>query len=148
MSISKAPVVVGVDGSEPSRRALVWAADEAKAKAATLRVVICEFPSTSRAQTDRRTGSLTLNRVDLDLARRTATRMVDEIRLFRPDLAEVGMRVDSHEGTASEHLVELSAEAQVIVVGARGLDRRSHDYLGSVTTEVTRHASCPVVVIP
>jgi nucleotide-binding universal stress UspA family protein len=38
------PIVVGVDGSEPSMRAVDWAADEAALRGASLRLVFVDLP--------------------------------------------------------------------------------------------------------
>jgi nucleotide-binding universal stress UspA family protein len=44
-------------------------------------------------------------------------------------------------------LIDLSKEAQMIVVGCRGLGALSRSLLGSVSSALVHHAHCPVAVI-
>ncbi len=60
-----------------------------------------------------------------------------------PDLT-VEYRV-VHAGPA-ESLVEISRDARLLVVGARGLGGLAGMLLGSVSDQCVRHAACPVVV--
>ena len=45
-------------------------------------------------------------------------------------------------------LLETAKGADLIVVGSRGLSAAKAAVLGSVSHQVTLHATCPVVVIP
>jgi nucleotide-binding universal stress UspA family protein len=50
-------------------------------------------------------------------------------------------------GPPAETLVRLSAEVDLIVVGARGLGALKRLLLGSVSERVLRHAACPVLIV-
>ena len=51
-------------------------------------------------------------------------------------------------GVPAEELLSAAADADMIVVGSRGAGGFKRLLLGSVATQVTHHAGCPVVVIP
>jgi nucleotide-binding universal stress UspA family protein len=51
-------------------------------------------------------------------------------------------------GIIAEELLNASADADMIVVGCRGAGGFKRLLMGSVGTQVTHHALCPVVVIP
>jgi nucleotide-binding universal stress UspA family protein len=51
-------------------------------------------------------------------------------------------------GLPAEALLQAAEGADMLVVGSRGAGGFKRLLLGSVSTQVTRHASCPVVVIP
>ena len=52
------------------------------------------------------------------------------------------------EGDAAEELIRASQDADMLVVGSRGSGGFARLLLGSVSSQVTHHTSCPVVVIP
>ena len=52
------------------------------------------------------------------------------------------------EGPAGDAIVDNSRDAEMIVVGRRGLGTVRSIVLGSVSTHVIQHARCPVLVIP
>jgi nucleotide-binding universal stress UspA family protein len=51
-------------------------------------------------------------------------------------------------GDAAEELVMASHDADMLVLGSRGSGGFTKLLMGSVSSQVTHHASCPVVVIP
>lgn len=66
-------------------------------------------------------------------------------------VAECGRGVEveyvAHHGAAANGIIEASAAADLVVVGARGFGGFRGLALGSVSDQVVRHAQCPVVVI-
>ena len=50
-------------------------------------------------------------------------------------------------GLPAEALLEAAADADMLVVGSRGAGGFKRLLMGSVSTQVTHHAHCPVVVI-
>jgi nucleotide-binding universal stress UspA family protein len=127
MAESNGPVVVGVDGSESSRTALSWAADEARLRDAEVRaVVVNDDPSLD----------------DMIWA------MIERIGQHARDACP---GVEIYEKIARGHpaaeLVRRSDDAQLIVVGSRGRTAFVGTVLGSVSTAVATHARCPAVVV-
>jgi nucleotide-binding universal stress UspA family protein len=51
-------------------------------------------------------------------------------------------------GLPAEAILEAAADADLLVVGSRGAGGFKRLLMGSVSTQVTHHAACPVVVIP
>jgi len=139
-------IVVGYDGSEPARRALEFAAQEAQLRGARLRVVSA-WQVTPAAYG----GGFAppLDQQALDAFREHAEHLVEDAREAvyrdRPDL-QVG--VATPEGQAAACLLEEARQATLIVVGNRGHGGFSSLLLGSVSQQVVQHAHCPVIVVP
>ena len=58
------------------------------------------------------------------------------------------MRCEAIEGGSTQVLLEQSADADMLVVGARGHGGFIGLVLGSVSDQCARHAHIPVVVVP
>lgn len=132
-------VVVGYDGSPSARRALRWGAAEAAGR--KLPLTVChawEWPHHEWP------GEL----VPLELVRRPAQRLVKAAAAsaarHHPDMI-VNTLID--RGSPSALLVDLSAEAALIVVGARGYGTIPGLAVGSLSGHVAARARCPVVVL-
>ena len=138
-----AGIVVGVDGSENSLDALRWAAAEAGLRGALLRVVaIFNAPIMS-------TGYEVVAPDPSDLAAASNTMLDAAVDSIREEGGLEGVHVSTEvvEGHAGERLIELSHDADMVVVGARGHGGFLGMVLGSVTGHVVNHAACPVVVV-
>lgn len=135
-------VTIGVDGSEHANAALRWAIDEAHARHATLSVVHAWHMSYAGVY------PFVGDAYDADLFARAGKEILDQA------LAGVqlppGLSVDRAvaHGSAAQVLLERAATSDLLVVGARGLGGFASMVLGSVGQHLTRHADCPVVVIP
>ncbi len=136
-------VVVGVDGSDASRGALRWAVDEAAATAAVLEVVhawqppfVGGFPIS---------GTTIDFSVFEDAAHQRLAAMLDEVD--ESSLTQPIERTVVCTG-ASSALLDAERMARIVVVGARGLSGFKRWLLGSVSHQVTMHATRPVVVVP
>ena len=130
-------IVVGVDGSPESMRALVWAVAEARARAAVLEIVHVDvFRHEVMALFG--PGVLQSERAVLDEA-------VSRARALEPSVV-----VDARlcEPPAGEALVDASEDAELLVVGSSGAGGFTHLALGSVSAECALHARCPVVIVP
>jgi nucleotide-binding universal stress UspA family protein len=134
-------VVVGVDTSPCSRQALRWAVGEATRRAAPLTAVLAwsylDQPHSESAEAFVATYS-----------ERDALATLDEVVVdtLGPDVAATVRRrvVCDHPAQA---LVDASADADLLVVGARGLGRFKRLVLGSVSTACLHHSRCPVVIV-
>lgn len=132
-------IVVGVDGSPSSERAVEWAIDEADLHGAELRVVHAwEYPYSPIAGDDRQAREIT--EIDADLVLQQAVAAARE----RGASAVTGSTV---EGGAAAALTAAAEDAQLLVVGSRGRGGFRSLLFGSVAHAVARHASCPVVVL-
>lgn len=136
-------IVVGVDGSDTSRRALRWAAEEAKAHHAELHVVHAwEVPAPGAA--------VGLGRVT---AAADGQRDVAETLLRDVITEELGaspperVRPTIGRGPAATILLEAARGADLLVVGSRGLGGFAGLLLGSVSSKVVHYAACPVVIV-
>ena len=138
-----AEIVVGVDGSEHSVDALRCAAREAQLRSTALKVVA------SFATPIMSTGYEVAVPDPSDLAAASNTMLGAAIDTIREEGALDGVDVvtEALEGHAGEQLIRLSADAELLVVGARGHGGFLGLLMGSVTTYVVNHALCPVVVV-
>lgn len=135
-------IVVGVDGSEESERALVWAADEARRRHATLRVVHAWFEVFldgyfAAPMAYERDAVVAAAREILDKA-------VAAIPAGSP---EIVVESELMHGQPEIVLIDESKTADMVVVGSRGRGGFAGLLLGSVSQRVVHHAQCPVVVI-
>ncbi|MEU6678827.1 universal stress protein [Streptomyces sp. NPDC046925] len=135
------PLIVGVDGSEPSLRALDWAADEAALHGVPLRVV-----HASRWEWyEGREPSFGINGSSVqDLSERIAASAVERA-LRRTDSVKATAEVLSEDPGLA--LVRLSREADAVVVGSHGRGELTELLLGSVGLSVAAHAVSPVIVV-
>ena len=137
-------IVVGVDGSESSTRALQWAIKQAVAEHRPLTLVHTTHGVTP-AFTDAAVVDVGAARSAIDAE---GQKVLDEARLkiewAAPDL-EVHQVFDLAD--PREVLLQLSETAAMVVVGSRGRGRVKSLLLGSVSVALVRHAHCPVVVI-
>ncbi len=141
-------IIVGVDGSDYSRHSLRWAMNEAVLRHVPLTVMTVR-PDPVRPATTIYWGLHTLpeNSQNLDLVRKAVQEFVDkvasEIGGTAPDVS-----VSVAMGNPVEELVKASRDADMLVVGSRGSGGFGRLMLGSVSSQVTHHARCPVMVIP
>lgn len=139
-------IVVGVDGSETSREALRWAADEAVARGAELQVVHAwEVPAVAVGvglSPGRRTSAPPESQQQE--ARHLVTDMVTE-ELTNHALRDI--RPSVGRGSPASVLIDAAKGADLLVVGSRGLGGFKGLLLGSVSTKMANHAPCPVVIV-
>jgi len=134
-------IVVGVDGSDPSKAALAWAIRQGALTGATVEAVIAwELPVNYGTP-----APLMPPRTDLEeVAREVIALAVADVS--SPD-QQVTIRCKVVEGNAPRVLLDASAEADLLVVGSRGHGGFVEALLGSVGQHCVHHATCPVVVI-
>jgi nucleotide-binding universal stress UspA family protein len=136
------PVVVGYNGKEHSRRALLWAAAEAARRVAPLLVVhAANYPGMALGPGP---GPLDHEPGALDADQELTVRGVAEALEAFPDLRVAGA---TEVSAPADALTEASREAALVVVGTRGYGRVVSTLLGSVGFAVAARARCPVVVV-
>jgi nucleotide-binding universal stress UspA family protein len=139
-------IIVGVDGSSHSRRALDWAINEAAIRHAPLTVLTVQ-------QTMRSfwAGPM-IYPEDVELAehdRKIAQDETDEaLGKLAEDAQPPEISVLAVPGLPAEEILGEARDADMIVVGSRGAGGFKKLLMGSVASQVTHHAHIPVVVIP
>jgi nucleotide-binding universal stress UspA family protein len=141
-----AGIIVGVDGSDHSRRALAWAMREAVKHHLPL-TVMSIHPPLARPATSIYWGvrSYPENSFDPELARAAVQEFVDKVAGEIGEAPEITVSIGT--GDAAEELVKASNDADLLVVGSRGEGGFARLLMGSVSSQVVHHASCPVVVV-
>ena len=134
-------ILVGVDGSDGSRRALAWAIDQAAARRAVVQPVIVwergfDYGSERYWPADEKIA---------EAARKRLAAVVTEVA--GPDPA---VTIDPLvlEGDPGRILCARSASADLLVIGSRGHGGFAGLVLGSVSTKCAHHSRCPVVIVP
>lgn len=136
-----ARIVVGVDGSEHSGRALAFALQEARIRGATVDAVlaypyVADYPGMEFGASPPPRQALEAEATST--LRRALDRMPSDVTV-EPIVVE---------GPAAGALIETAREADLLVVGSRGRGGFTGLLLGSTSHQVVGHASCPVVVVP
>lgn len=136
-------LVVGVDTSPQSLEALAWALRYAADRRAVVDVVLA-FDWLDQVHADG-TG------FDPEYSRADAARVLDDVvdrTAAGVGISETDVEVMRHVVVArpAEALLEAAADADLVVVGSRGLGGFRGLLLGSVSSKVVDHAQCPVVV--
>ncbi len=136
-------IVVGVDGSPASRKALVWAAAEAAGHGAELHVLnVWEHTLPPPA------GSVSVSEHYVpDPSQRTREDLVQVVTEELGDDPPVVVQPRVKQGSAAKVLIDESADADLLVVGTRGHGGFAGLVLGSVSQHVAAYAKCPVAVI-
>ena len=131
-------VVVGVDGSEGSQRALQWAAEEARLRGARLRAVhVWSYLDQAGEAFDPTYGEDDARQF-LDEALAGLGEGAGGLEIERTPVCDLPAR----------GLLDSAGDADLLVVGARGMGGFRGLLLGSVSQQVAQHAPCPVVIVP
>ena len=128
MVMSERTVVAGVDGSEASARAAMWAADDASRQRASMQLVLAYSAAEHRTHAE-------------GLVRELAGRC----RADQPDL-HVGNEAVARD--PADELLQRSSSASTVVVGSRGHGAIRDVLLGSVSAAVATQARCPARTAP
>lgn len=143
-------IVVGLDGSAPSRAALAWALAEAKLRGSTVRAVHAWMIPAIGA-VDAPGALIPMGRytdVSTDDIEKAAHEALErEIEGANAGLGVTVERVVA-EGPAADAVLDASKDAELVVVGTRGHGALASIVLGSTSQHVIRHAQSPVVVVP
>lgn len=132
-------ITVGVDGSAESRMALEWAVGEARLRHGHVRALTAwEYPPV--------TVGMEGLRWDPDIFERVA-RTTQTDALKRVEAEGVPVTGEVIQGPAATVLLKASKDADLIVVGSRGLGGFTGLLLGSVSTQIVHHARCAVLVV-
>ena len=139
-----AGIVVGVDGSGHSRRALERAAAEAAVHGAPLTVLTIHqavrdvYGSPSHYPEDA---------ANTDKAKEAAQAETDQV-LAALGSQPASVTVSAVHGLPVDELIKASQGADMLVLGRRGFGGFARLTMGSVTSQVAHHARCPVLIVP
>lgn len=138
-----AGIVVGIDGSPGSQKALRFAVTEARARGDQVRAVSvwqCE----PGLFIDQDTG---FGVHDKDRVAEAQAAAQAEIDIVLDGATVPTTELPVCEGDAAQVLIEESRDADMLVVGSRGRGGLAGALLGSVSQDCASHAHCPVTVV-
>jgi nucleotide-binding universal stress UspA family protein len=137
-------IIVGIDGSEHSRRALEWAIHEAAIRQAPLTVL-----TVNQAVVGYGGGPVEYpgDEDRADKSREAAQKQTDTI-LDSAGSRPPSVTVRAVTGFPAEEILRAAVGADMIVVASRGVGGFAPLRIGSVAHHVTHQARCPVVLIP
>jgi nucleotide-binding universal stress UspA family protein len=137
-------IVVGVDGSAGSTRALRWAVDEARRRAATVDVVHAwQYPHVP--DVGFAVGGYSIDPAALEASART---VLDHC--ITSAASGDGVRIEPILvcGDPASTLLDVAKGADLLVVGSRGRGGFVGLLLGSVSQQCAHHTPCPLVIVP
>jgi len=140
-------IVVGTDGSDTATQAVREAVDLAKAVGAKLELVSAYEPvSNQRLQSERRDApedvQWSINpKEDVEATLAEAAKIAEEAGVAVEQFARRGDPADAILDVAEE------SEADLIIVGNKGMTGAKRFLLGSVPNKVSHHAPCSVLII-
>lgn len=142
-------IVVGVSESAAGVAALDWALEQAARRRVPLVAVrawdIAAYGPYYSVGSALRSTSPEFEVAELDIARNTLAQAVKRV----PAAAGVDATAVAKRGRPPEVLVEAAQDAELLVLGSRGVGALSRVvHLGSVTSSVLHHAHGPVAVVP
>ncbi|MFF2779551.1 universal stress protein [Streptomyces sp. NPDC058052] len=133
-----AQVTVGLDGSDESLAAARWAAGEAALRQVPLRLVhVEEWPNTPEIPAP----------YFRTLYERAETLLRDEADRARKEHPDMEVTTERTRGRAADELVAAAGEADLLVLGSRGLGGVLGFVMGSVSLAVVGTARQPVVLV-
>lgn len=134
-----ARVVVGVDGSENSLAALRWALANSAPDDDIVAITAWDIPTVTGVE-----GAMASIE---GLADNAARILAETVAQVAPD-GDPRLTTAVYEGHSGQVLIDHSANADLMVVGARGHGGFISLLVGSVATYAVHHARCPLVVVP
>jgi nucleotide-binding universal stress UspA family protein len=137
-------IVVGVDGSKGGVEALKFAIEEARVRGAEVKAVSAwEVPATAYGS-----GIVPIP-VDPNAYKTIAQGALDKsLEAAGASAAGVSVTPFLHQGHPANVLVAEAHDADLLVVGSRGLGGFKGLLLGSVGQQCAHHATCPVTIVP
>jgi nucleotide-binding universal stress UspA family protein len=130
-------IIVGYDGSEAAKRALERAAAVAGDHGRIVVIAVGEpYP---------RSGiTIPANHDPAEIVRRRR-----ELRRARQFLSTRGIQAETVQawGNPADVLLAASRDADLVIVGSRGLNRLQRLVLGSVSSKIVHDAACDVLVV-
>ena len=138
-------IIVGIDGSHNSQRALDVAIAEAALRHVPLTVIaVHQVVAGYLGHGVAYPGDDAL----ADKAREAAQAEVDTVLANVGDSRPSSVTVRGVSGLPAEAILDAAKDADLIVLGSRGAGGFSRLLMGSVSSQVTHHAHVPVLIVP
>jgi nucleotide-binding universal stress UspA family protein len=137
-------IVIGVDGSDVAKEALRYGIHEASIRGTRIRVVHAWMPTNAMPAA----GPGVVAPIDVRPYHEAAEEMLRSTVTGVAGEAADRIELVLCESPAGAALIDNSHDAELIVVGRRGLGAVRSLVLGSVSSYVVQHATCPVLVVP
>ena len=135
-------IVLGLDGSKQSMIALEFSANLSQTFNAKL-IIVHAYQFTSDLRNYKEYDKLLIQRQAAG---------VDFFAQARKNIGSLSIEIEDDliEGPAAEAIISVaeSREADLIVLGTRGMGPFKGLLLGSVSTKVMQRSTCPVMVVP
>ncbi len=135
------PILVAVDGSQPSMHAVDWAAEEAALRQVPLQITHVALKWSYRAPATPHEADAAPDEASLRLLDAAAQRATDRS-------PGIGVETRLLVGSAAATLLSEAENACLVVLGRRGATGFAGHLLGSISHQVAAHAKCPVAIIP
>ena len=140
-------IVVGTDGSETAAEAVRQATDLAKLSDATLSIVSAYAPvANKRSEAEQREAPAD---VQYELGPREDINLI--LDSAAAEVKKEGIEAQTHpvEGDPAEAIINVAEQtnADLIVVGNKGMSGARRFLLGSVPNKVSHHAPCSVIIV-
>ena len=138
-------IIVGVDGSGHSQRALELAVKEAAVRHVPLTVLTVHeavrgYYSGAAVYSD--------DPVRTEEARVAAQAETDKVLAEMDGPQPESVKVKAVHGFPVEELIKASQDADMVVLGSRGAGGFTRLMLGSTAGQVSQHTHCPVLIVP
>jgi len=140
-------IVVGTDGSETASEAVRQATDLAKSVGAQIHLVSAFEPVGNQRLREERVQApddmqwMVNEREDVEATLKDATEKIEE----------AGVKVETYarQGDPADAILDVAEEqnADLIIVGNKGMTGAKRFLLGSVPNKVSHHAPCSVMII-
>jgi nucleotide-binding universal stress UspA family protein len=138
-------IIVGVDGSGHSQRALEWAMKEAAMRHVPLTVLTVHPAIVGYF------GGVVTSAGDLELTEQTQAAVkveADQVLTGLDGRHPESVTVKAVHGFPVEEIINASKDADIVVLGSRGVGGFSRMLMGSTAGQVVQHAHCPVLIVP
>jgi nucleotide-binding universal stress UspA family protein len=138
-------IIVGVDGSGHSQRALEWAMREAAIRRVPLTVLTVNEAIRGYY------GGMSVYPDDparTEESRKLAQAETDEVMARLDEPRPESVTVKAVHGFVVDEIINAGKDADMIVVGSRGAGGFTRLMMGSVAAQVAQHAHCPVLIVP